>query len=112
MTTPALDRPRLLAARNAVYAVFTVNGLAFASWASRIPDAKATLNLSPGQLGVVLLFASAGSIVGLPMAGHIVHRIGAADASGALRPVMATIAGLGASAATGLATWRRGLDRD
>ena len=78
MTTPALDRPRLLAARNAVYAVFTVNGLAFASWASRIPDAKATLNLSPGQLGVVLLFASAGSIVGLPMAGHIVHRIGAA----------------------------------
>lgn len=78
MTHPPLAMPRLLAARNAVYVVFTASGISFASWASRIPDAKARLDLSAGQLGVVLLFASAGSILGLPVAGRIVHRLGAA----------------------------------
>ena len=66
-----------------------------------------------GRLG--LAAALAGSLLcGLAgaLAAWLVLRIGAADASGALRPVMATIAGLGVSAATGLATWRRGLDRD
>ena len=78
MTAELIDRQRLLVARNAVFAVFTINGVAFATWASRIPDAKAELHLSAGQLGMVLLFASAGSLIGLPAAGHIVHRIGAA----------------------------------
>lgn len=78
MSQASLPLGRLISARNAVYAVFTINGIAFASWASRIPDAKAVLGLTPGQLGMVLLFASAGSIIGLPVAGHIVKRIGAA----------------------------------
>ena len=58
--------------------VFALAGVAFASWTSRIADAKAELGLSAGQLGVMLLFASAGSLVALPSAGRIVGRFGAA----------------------------------
>ena len=75
---PTLSTDRLLAARNAVFVVFAMNGMAFAAWASRIPDVKHLLGLSAGQLGTTLLAVSAGSILGLPASGWISHRIGAA----------------------------------
>lgn len=75
---PTLSNDRLLAARNAVLIVFAMNGMAFAAWASRIPDVKHLLGLSAGQLGTTLLAVSAGSILGLPASGWISHRIGAA----------------------------------
>ena len=79
MTQPTtLSHDRLLAARNAVYVVFAMNGLAFAAWASRIPDVKQSLGLSAGELGVTLLAVSLGSILGLPASGWISHRLGAA----------------------------------
>ncbi|MBW3085174.1 Inner membrane protein YbjJ [Austwickia sp. TVS 96-490-7B] len=58
--------------------VFVLNGWTFATWAGRIPDLKATLHLSPGQLGLLLLVGSAGSLVGLPSAGRLATRYGAA----------------------------------
>lgn len=73
--------------------------------ARRLPG-LGRLGLAPALAGS-LLCGLAGAL-----AAWLVLRIGAADASGALRPVMATIAGLGVSAATGFATWRRGFDRD
>jgi MFS family permease len=95
---PFLSTARLLAARNAVFIVFAMNGMAFATWASRIPDVKQTLGLTAGQLGTTLLALSAGSIVGLPASGWISHRIGAAG-SVALgltsTAVGATVVGLG-----------------
>lgn len=72
MTTPVLRT------RNAVFLAFLLNGAVFASFASRVPDIKATLGLSPGELGVTLLAASLGSVMGLPVSGSFVHRFGAA----------------------------------
>lgn len=79
MTAPAPDLPRerVAAARLAVLAVFACNGMAFAAWASRIPDIKHTLGLSAGELGLTLLFMSAGSLVGLPMSGWVAAKVGA-----------------------------------
>ncbi|KQY54515.1 hypothetical protein ASD30_17845 [Nocardioides sp. Root140] len=67
-----------LAARNAVAAVFALNGFCFASWVSRIPDARERLDLSNGQLGLLLLALSVGSLLALPLTGALVNRVGAA----------------------------------
>jgi fucose permease len=60
----------------ATYAAFIATGLAFASWASRIPQVRDRLELSPAELGLVLLAIAAGSLVALPLAGLIVGRYG------------------------------------
>nr|WP_253272700.1 MFS transporter [Arsenicicoccus sp. oral taxon 190] len=70
-----------LAARRAAWAVaavFAVNGMGFATWSSRIPAIKAALDLDPAQLGGLLMCGSIGSLVGLPLAGAVTSRIGAA----------------------------------
>src|SRR3712207_2633152 len=64
------------AAVRAVYAAFAVNGFAFASWASRIPQVKDQLGLSPAELGFVLFGIAVGSVVGLPVSGPLIHRFG------------------------------------
>jgi MFS family permease len=76
--TAAPAPPHVRAARNAVFVVFALAGVAFAAFASRIPDAKAALDLSAGQLGLTLFAASAGSLTALPSAGRVADRIGAA----------------------------------
>jgi MFS family permease len=68
---------RVASARNGDLVVFAVNGFAFASWMSRIPDVKQTLHLTPGTLSLLLLAVSAGSLIGLPLAGRLAHRYGA-----------------------------------
>ena len=60
-----------------MYAVFLLAGVQFAAFASRIPQVKELLTLTPGELGLTLLAISAGSILGLPSAGWVVHRFGA-----------------------------------
>lgn len=77
-TTPTLHRTTVTRARTAVFVVFALAGLVFASWASRIADTKAALGLTAGELGLVLLAMSAGSVTGLPLAGKVSERIGAA----------------------------------
>ena len=62
----------------AVYYVFFGAGFAFASWASRIPQVRDGLRLSPGSLGLLLLSIAAGSLIALPLAGTVVARLGAA----------------------------------
>lgn len=57
---------------------FAVNGFGFASWASRIPDIRAGLALTPGELGRTLLVGALGSVVALPFAGRVITAIGAA----------------------------------
>jgi len=63
-------------AKVATSLVFVLAGGAFATWASRIPDVRIALDLTPGQLGLLLLCGSAGSLVGLPLAGWVASRIG------------------------------------
>ncbi|MCZ2401702.1 MFS transporter [Paenarthrobacter sp. Z7-10] len=65
----------------ATFVVFAINGLAFASWAARIPAVTRVLGLSPGEMGAVLLTGAAGSVLALPLAGTIVGRIGTANTS-------------------------------
>lgn len=64
------------AASRATYVAFAGAGFGFASWASRIPQVKARLDLDPSQLGLLLLSLAAGSVISLPLAGPIVARFG------------------------------------
>ena len=73
----ALSPRRVARARNGDLVVFAVNGFALASWMSRIPDVKQTLHLTPGTLSLLLLAVSAGSLIGLPLAGRVAHKYGA-----------------------------------
>ncbi len=70
--------PAVKTARAAVFTAFALNGAAFAAFASRVPDLKFQLGLSAGQLGLTLLAASLGSVIGLPVSGWFVGRFGAA----------------------------------
>ena len=79
------------AAKLAVSAVFLLNGLAFASWVSRVPAIRDTLSLTPGQVGLLLLCLSAGTAIALPVSGVVVHRLGPASARGCRgSPALAT----------------------
>ncbi|MEU8232432.1 MFS transporter [Actinoplanes sp. NPDC048967] len=86
-TTLVAPTVEVLAARRAVYIAFTGCGFAMASWATRIPQVRDGLGLTPSRLGLVLLAIAAGSIVSLVLAGHIVARFGS-------RATVATMAGL------------------
>jgi MFS family permease len=70
--------PRVVSARNAVAVSFLLNGFAFASWVSRIPETRDTLRLDNAHLGLLLLCISSGSLLALPSAGAMVSRLGAA----------------------------------
>ncbi len=65
-----------LAARNAVALVFALNGLLFATWISRIPEARSSLGLDNGQLGLLLLAIAAGSVLSMPTTGAAIDRFG------------------------------------
>lgn len=77
-------QPRAMSAREstvqkakvATSIAFVLNGFTFATWASRIPDVRTALDLTPGDLGLLLLFGAAGSLIGLPLAGWVASRIG------------------------------------
>lgn len=69
--------PTVVRSRHGVFLAFAMNGFTYASWMSRLPDIKQTLGLSAGQQGTMLLAISVGSIVGLPVAGKIVEKLGA-----------------------------------
>jgi MFS family permease len=87
-----------LRARNAVAVVFVLNGFAFASWVSRIPEVRSSLGLSPGELGTLLLSLSLGAVIALPTAGIWVQRLGAGRvvAAGAVLAALALgLAGAG-----------------
>lgn len=72
-TPPVFDKSHQ---RIAVSVYFFCLGLAFASWASRIPDIKAALRLSEALLGTLLLALPAGQMLTLPFSGRIVARYG------------------------------------
>ena len=66
--------PRLRAATRATYVAFIGSGVGMSSWATRIPQVRDGLQLTPSRLGLVLLAIAAGSIVALVLAGQIVAR--------------------------------------
>ncbi len=77
MTTVTTPTRASMSARNGDLVVFGANGFVFASWMSRVPDVKQQLDITAGQLSLLLLAISIGSLCGLPLAGRIAHRLGA-----------------------------------
>lgn len=64
--------------RIAVSLFFFCQGIAFASWASRIPVIKDHLHLSEGQLGTILLMLPIGQLVTMALSGKLVTKYGSA----------------------------------
>jgi MFS family permease len=62
--------------RIAVSILFFLQGICFASWASRIPSIQQSLELTDAALGGVLFALPVGSLIGLPLAGWLVTRHG------------------------------------
>jgi fucose permease len=62
--------------KGGVYAAFATNGVMYAALVSRIPALGAELGLSTPELGLLLLWLSAGAVSGLPVAGILVQRLG------------------------------------
>jgi MFS family permease len=93
---PALaDDGQFREARNAVYIVFFGNGFLFASWASRIPQVRAELGVTPGVLGLILLCLAVGAGIGTALSGLIISRLGETRTV----RVMAVVAAAGMAAA-------------
>ena len=62
--------------RLAVSAFYFAMGLCFATWASRIPDIKTSLQLSEGDLGTILFALPLGQLVIMPFSGKLVSHFG------------------------------------
>ena len=63
-------------ARFAVSMVYFSMGLAFSSWASRIPQIKTALQLSDGVFGSILFALPVGQFLMMPFSGKLVTRFG------------------------------------
>ncbi|AIY02314.1 hypothetical protein ART_2715 [Arthrobacter sp. PAMC 25486] len=74
-----MNQRTVRAAAIATFAVFAINGFVFASWAARIPAVTRILELTAGEMGLLLLTIAAGSVIALPLAGTVVARIGTAN---------------------------------
>lgn len=76
-----LDTPvtgtRLAHWRLAVFTLFLLCGVTFASWASRLPAVKQNLGIDDFEVGVLLFAMGAGSLLGVMSANVIVARWGA-----------------------------------
>lgn len=66
----------LFKSRLSTGAFYFAAGLIFASWASRIPDVKDSLDLSDGTLGTLLLSIPAGQLTMMAISGYLVTRFG------------------------------------
>ncbi|PYI40302.1 MFS transporter [Arthrobacter psychrolactophilus] len=67
---------RVNAWRNGVVTAYAGSGLVFATWVSRIPAIRDDLDLTPGQVGLMLLCMSLGSFISVAASGLIVLRLG------------------------------------
>lgn len=73
----ALTRAQLVHWRTAIFTIFFVTGIGFASWASRLPAVKIALGIDDPGVGALLFVMGATSLVGLSLANIIVARWGA-----------------------------------
>ncbi|PVD53834.1 MFS transporter [Terrimonas sp.] len=62
--------------RIGVSTFYFIQGITFATWASRIPDIQKALNLSDGLLGSVLFALPVGQITAMALSGYLVSRFG------------------------------------
>ncbi len=62
--------------RIAVGCLFFMQGLTFATWASRIPSIQQSLHLSDAALGLALFALPVGSMLALPLSSWLIGRLG------------------------------------
>jgi len=62
--------------RLSVSTFYFLQGLVFASWASRIPDIKSALGLNDADLGSVLFAVPVGQMSAMALSGYLVGRCG------------------------------------
>lgn len=62
--------------RIGVSTFYFIQGITFATWASRIPDIQRALNLSDGLLGGVLFALPIGQLAAMALSGYLVNRFG------------------------------------
>lgn len=72
LSQPEADIKSRQRMRLAVSLFYFCQGLAFASWASRIPDIKTALLLSDAQLGTLLFMLPLGQLVTMALSGRLV----------------------------------------
>lgn len=77
----ALSSHQVVAWRNALFVIFGVAGVGMASWVSRTPTIRDSLQASTWQMGLVVFGLSCGAILGLLTASTVIERFGT-------RPVM------------------------
>jgi len=63
-------------AHRAIAVAFAVHGAVTGTFATRIPWLKDHLGLSPGALGLALVCPALGSMLLMPLAGRLMHRLG------------------------------------
>lgn len=73
----ALTRSQYVSWRTAIFAIFLASGLSIATWASRVPAIKVSLDIDNTQIGLMLLGMGIASIVGLSLANVALARLGA-----------------------------------
>ncbi|WP_437603868.1 MFS transporter [Sorangium sp. So ce590] len=76
MRAPPAPVDDVARARRAVSVMFVANGIAFASWAARVPAVRERLGLSDGALGLALLGIACGAILAFRAAGPLIARFG------------------------------------
>ena len=81
---PQLPWKGLRTPRQAVSAMFMLNGVFFGMWASRVPAIAQIHQLSETLLGFLLLSMCAGAIVAFPTTGSLVERYGSAAVTKAI----------------------------
>ncbi|WP_245510899.1 MFS transporter [Martelella mediterranea] len=80
MTQTNTSHRRRYMSRNrlAISLLFMMNGFFTGSWAPKIPEFAERLNLSEGELGLMILVFGLGSIIAMPATGIFLARFGAA----------------------------------
>jgi fucose permease len=62
--------------RNALFAVFLINGFAFSTWLARVPSIRDGLDISTGQVATLLFTGAMGAVMGLVFSSHIIAWLG------------------------------------
>ena len=62
--------------RNALFVVFTINGLGFSTWLARVPAIRDGLDISTGEVAALLFTGALGAVSGLVFSSHIIAWIG------------------------------------
>lgn len=78
MVVVELGQPNVstIAWRNALFAVFFINGFGFSTWLSRVPAIRDGLDISTGQVALLLFSGALGAVIGLLFSSHIIAWIG------------------------------------